>query len=79
MKKTISLLLVLVMSLGLLTGCGEKKSGAGELPDGTVKLTVGIPQNANTTSYDDNALTNWLEEQANVEIEFEYYYIIASN
>lgn len=73
MKRISSLFLVLVMSLGLLTGCGEKKSGVEELPEGTVTLTVGIPQNANTTSYDDNAFTNWLEEQANVEIEFEYY------
>ena len=73
MKRIISLFLVLAMSLGLLTGCGGKKTNVEELPEGTVTLTVGIPQNANTTSYDDNAFTNWLEEQANVEIEFEYY------
>ena len=59
MKRISSLFLVLVMSLGLLTGCGEKKSGVEKLPEGTVTLTVGIPQNANTTSYDDNAFTNW--------------------
>ena len=68
-KRIISLLVVLVMSLGIFTGCGDKKVSSGE----KATLTVGIPQNPNTTSYDDNALTNWLEEQANVELEFVYF------
>lgn len=76
MKRMISLLLVMVMSLSLLTGCGGKESDKKKvdaLPTERVTLTVGIPQNAKTTSYDDNALTNWLEEQVNVDIEFEYF------
>lgn len=42
-------------------------------PSGKVKLTVGIPQKATVTDYDDNAFTNYLEETANVEIEFVYF------
>lgn len=71
-KRMLSLLLVFVMSLGLLAGCG-KKTNVEALPEGTVTLTVGIPQKATVTDYDDNAFTNYLEEQANVEIEFVYF------
>ena len=72
-KRILSLLLVFVMSLGVLAGCGGKKTNVEELPEGTVTLTVGIPQKATVTDYDDNAFTNYLEEQANVEIEFVYF------
>ena len=75
-KKIISLLLILAMSLGLLAGCGKKRKEVvrvEELVDEKVTLTVGIPQNGKVTSYEDNALTEWLEEQANCEIEFHYF------
>ena len=72
-KRIFSMLLVLVMMLGLMTGCGKKKTDVEALPEGTVKLTVGIPQKATVTDYDDNAFTNYLEETANVEIEFIYF------
>ena len=71
-KRVIALLLTLCMALGLvLTGCGGNSGGSssGE----KVKLTVGIPQNANVTSYTDNAFTKYLEEQANVELEFVFF------
>ena len=45
-KRILSLLLVFVMSLGVLAGCGGKKTNVEELPEGTVTLTVGIPQKA---------------------------------
>ena len=77
-KRILSLLLVFVMSLGVLAGCGGKKTNVEELPEGTVTLTVGIPQKATVTDYDDNAFTNYLEEQANVEIEFVYFSSSAS-
>jgi len=69
MKKIISLLLVLAMTLGVFTGCGKKKEG----PKGGNHLTVGIPQSSTVTDYDDNAFTKYLEEVANVDIEFAYF------
>jgi putative aldouronate transport system substrate-binding protein len=72
-KRMLGLLLVLVMSLGLLAGCGGKKTNVEALPEGTVTLTVGIPQKATVTDYDENAFTSYLEEKANVEIEFVYF------
>lgn len=73
MKRIISMILVFVMSLGVLTGCGGKKSNVEALPEGTVKLTVGIPQKATVTDYEENAFTKYLEETANVELEFVYF------
>ena len=70
MKRIISTLLVFVMLLGTLTGCGGKKVNVEELPEGTVMLTVGIPQRSTVSDYDENAFTKYLEETANVEIEF---------
>ena len=72
-KRIISMLLVLVLSLGLLAGCGGSNSDVDALPEGTVTLTVGIPQLATVNDYDENAFTKYLEEQANVEIEFVYF------
>ena len=71
MKKVVSMLLVLIMSLGIFTGCGKSK--VEDLPEGTVKLRVGIPQRATVTDYNDNAFTNYLEKEANVEIEFVFF------
>ena len=67
MKKIISILLVSVMLLGTLAGCGKKVEA---LPEGTVTLTVGLPQYSVISDYDENAFTKYLEEKANVEIEF---------
>ena len=70
MKRIISLLLALIMTMGIFTGCGKKETAN----DGEkVKLTVGIPQSSTVTDYDDNAFTNYLEETANIEIEFVYF------
>ncbi len=68
MKKYISLVLALVMALGILAGCGAKD--VEELPGETVTITVGIPQNSNVVDYYENAFTKYLEEQANVKLEF---------
>lgn len=72
-KRIISMLLVLILALGLLTGCGEKKPDVEALPEGTVTLTVGIPQSASISDYDNNAFTKYLEEQSNVDIKFVYF------
>ena len=70
MKKLISLLLVLIMTMGIFTGCGKKETtNSGEVG----KITVGIPQSSTVTDYDDNAFTKYLEETANVDIEFVYF------
>jgi cytochrome oxidase Cu insertion factor (SCO1/SenC/PrrC family) len=61
MKKIVSMLLILVMLLGLLTGCGGKQTDVEALPEETVLLRVGIPQKANVTDYDENAFTSYLE------------------
>lgn len=78
MKKLLALVLALVMVLGLCA-CGGGSAGAGGnegdvlTADGRVKLTVGLPSNAYIMDYDDNALTRWIEEKCNVEIEFIEY------
>ncbi len=77
MKRICSMLLVIVMLLGLVTGCG-KKTNVEELPEGTVELTVGIPQVATVTDYEDNAFTKYLEETANVKLEFVFFSSSAS-
>lgn len=38
-----------------------------------VKLTVGLAKKANVTDYDNNALTKWIEETCNVDLEFVYF------
>lgn len=73
-KRSISLVLALVMALGVFTGCGNKKTSNVEaLPDETVTLTVGIPQNSNVSDYEDNAFTKYLEETANVKLKFSFF------
>ena len=44
-----------------------------ERPAEKVHLTVGIPASAWVLDYDDNALTNWIEETCNVELAFIQY------
>ena len=68
MKKVISLLLALVMSVGMLAGCG---GNAGIPKDATLK--IGIPQSSNISSYEDNGFTKYLEEKTGVKIEFVYF------
>ncbi len=74
MKKILTLLLVLTMVIGLFAGCGGKKDDD-KVNEGNGKptLTIGIPSDANVMSYDDNALTNWLEEQLDCNLEFMIY------
>ena len=56
MKRIVSLLLAIVMTIGIFTGCGkETKKASG-------KLTVGIPQSSTVEDYDNNAFTKYLIE-----------------
>lgn len=72
MKKFLALLLTAAMMLCLLAGCGGDKD-VDTPDDGTVRLTIGLPSNANTLSYTDNALTKWLEEKTGYKLEFIEY------
>ena len=70
-KRSICLMLALVMMLSIFTGCEKKSTTKVEgLPDETVTLNIGIPQNSNVTDYYENAFTKYLEEKANVKLEF---------
>ncbi len=68
-KRILSLLLILIMTLSIFTGCGNKKTSKGE----GGKLTVGIPQDMGVLDYETNSFTLWLEEQTGVEIEYVFY------
>ena len=74
-RKILALTMAAVMALGLCAcGSGSDKGGSSSgdelTEDGRMKLTVGITSNARVLSYDDNALTDWVEEQCGVELEF---------
>ena len=69
MKRVISLLLAVLMSLSMLVGCGGKD----DIPEGTVALKVGVPQRTTVSSYAKNGFTQYLEEKANVKIEFMFF------
>ena len=77
MKKLLALLLAMSIVLGLCAcGGGGKTGGEGDdelTADGRVKLSIGVPTDAYIMDYDDNALTNWVEEKCGVELEFIEY------
>ena len=71
MKKLIALLLALVTVLSLCAGCTSGAGGdKGGKDDAGAKLTIGLPTNAMVLDYENNALTQWLEEQTGYELEF---------
>ena len=72
-KKILTLLLALVMTVSLFAACGGKDTDNNGEGNGKPTLTIGIPADANVMSYDDNALTNWLEEQLDCNLEFMIY------
>jgi len=69
-KRIICIMLVVTMVLGMFTGCGKKGASNGTF-NGT--LRVGVPQNTSITSYEENALTKYIEESLGMNLEFEYY------
>lgn len=77
MKKLIAIVLSLVMVLSLCVACGGNPSGgqsgseAGS--DEQIKLEIGLPTNARVLSYEENALTSWLEEQTGYDLTFQPY------
>ncbi len=77
MKRLLTLLLCLTMSLTMFAGCGkkdDKKGGTGK--DGKVTLTIALPMRANVEDYETNAFTLWLEEQTGYDLKFQ---LLATN
>ena len=70
MKRFLAILLVLATVFSLCA-CGKKEEG----PDasGKVKIKVGLGSNAKVIDFEDNALTKWLEETCNIDIEIVEY------
>ncbi len=82
MKKWIALLLSLATLVTLLVGCGKKEETVSDQPGAStsgdaaadgVTITIGLPRSALVTDYDNNAFTNWLEEQTGYSIQFQYF------
>lgn len=82
MKKWIALLLCLATLVTLLAGCGKKEETVSDQPGAStsgdaaadgVTITIGLPRSALVTDYDNNAFTNWLEEQTGYNIQFQYF------
>ena len=80
MKKIIAMMLALVMALSLCVACGGNgggtaagnQGGSGDA-EGVVKLSVGLPTKATVLSYEENALTYWVEEQIGADLSFVPY------
>ena len=66
-----------ITAVTLDTPAGGNQGGGDDIgderPAEKVHLTVGIPASAWVLDYDDNALTNWIEETCNVELSFIQY------
>ena len=69
-KRIVSILLLACMTLSLFAGCGKKDDKETANTGKKAKLTVALPQNGVVTDFDNNALTKYIEEKANVELEF---------
>ena len=73
MKKIIALILALIMALSLCVACGNDSAagnGGGLNVKGKVELSIGLPSVATVLSYEDNALTTWVEEQTGFDLSF---------
>jgi len=68
LKRYLSVVLVLIMALGVFSGCTKKKTTTGERV-----LKVGIPQDMTIPDYDTNRFTVWLKEQTDIEIEWVFF------
>lgn len=73
MKRTVTMLLSVLMLLSLLTACGGKPSTNNDGGADDKVITIGIPENAAVTDYDTNAYTLWLEEQLGYDLQFQFF------
>lgn len=75
MKKLISLLLALTMALGL-AACGKTGDQSTQDPavsDEPVTITIGLPLKSNVSDYEENYLTQYLEETTGYDLEFVFF------
>ncbi len=72
MKKFLALSLALVMLFGLVACAGSNPTSDAD-DDGPVKLTIGIQQHMSVSSFEENAMTQWLEEECDVDLSFVEY------
>lgn len=73
-KRLVCGLLATSMVCSMFGGCAGQEQEDGKKANGErVTLTVGIPQNSNITSYEDNAFTKYLEESLNMDLEFVFF------
>ena len=68
MKKFLAIVLALATVLGLCACGGGGGAKGGKDANGNVTITIGVNTNSNVVSYDDNALTKWLEEQTGYDL-----------
>ena len=74
MKKFLAIVLALATVLGLCAcGGGGNEGGGGKDASGNVTIKIGVNTNPNVISYDDNALTKWLEAQTGFDLEVVQY------
>lgn len=77
MKRLLSFLLFIVMLVSLLAACGRKQTDGNmennAPPPPPAQLTIGLPVSAYVLDYKNNALTKYLEKEANCEMEFVFY------
>ena len=74
MKKILAIIMTLAIILGLCA-CGGGGSSSGDKygEGGRVKISVGMGTSAKVISYEDNALTKWLEETTGYDLEIVEY------
>lgn len=72
MKKFLALFLALVLVLGLVA-CGGKETQGGSSNGEIVELKVGLAPNMSVSSYTENTMTKWLEEECGVKLTFVEY------
>ena len=70
MKRMMSVMLVFIMLCGVMTGCKKKKAD-NSMEGG--KISVGLPQNVKIEDYDNNAFTNYIEQNTGADIDFVFF------
>lgn len=73
MKKTLSLLMALILCLTLSLPAFAESTESKKLVDEPTTITVGIPQSTLITDYVENDFTKWIEEQTGLTLEFELF------
>lgn len=75
MKRTLAILLALMLLLGTMSAGAVELSAPGEFPlvNEEATLTIGLVPSALTVDYYDNELTHYIEERTGVNLEFYFF------